>query len=317
MLTMGVNRAKVSCRARETGLTLVELMIALVLGLVVVGAGIRMLSTTLATNTATVRTTRANQDLRGAMTMIARDLVRAGSWGLAAAVANASQTSGLKLSGTSGTITATSVEKGTDNPNAGFAAPFTDANLNGRTLVLVMSNGGTATRYNLSIATRPDDNSITATVPSGVTLPSTTVNGDSWTILNPFSAVTVGDSDADGVNDCLLIGYDLDADGEVDDSDPGPAESFGYRLDADDGAIETATNVTSCTAGSWESLTDDEAIEVTALSFEESSPAPSTVNLLTITLRAYTVQMTGRLRSDEDVVRSLRETVKVRNSRVN
>jgi len=60
------------------GLTLIELLIATVLGIIVLGTIITVFATTVRYNADNLQMIRLNQELRGAMSLISRDLRRAG-----------------------------------------------------------------------------------------------------------------------------------------------------------------------------------------------------------------------------------------------
>lgn len=68
----------------QRGYTLIELMISLVIGLVALAAVTSVFISMLGTNTTQMKTIRLNQELRGAMTNIVRDLRRSGFNGNAA-----------------------------------------------------------------------------------------------------------------------------------------------------------------------------------------------------------------------------------------
>jgi len=63
---------------KTQGVTLIELLIAMVLGTVVMGAVITLFSTTVRYNSDNLQMIRLNQELRGVMSLISRDLRRAG-----------------------------------------------------------------------------------------------------------------------------------------------------------------------------------------------------------------------------------------------
>ena len=65
-------------RKRNAGLGLVEMMVALTCGLIVTGAALQFLFSTLRSNTAFVRTAVFAQDLRSTMDYVSRELRRAG-----------------------------------------------------------------------------------------------------------------------------------------------------------------------------------------------------------------------------------------------
>lgn len=66
-------------RSRNRGFTLVELMVALVLGLIVSGAVVVFVVSILKSNRQTILTTRLNQELRATLSVVANDLRRARS----------------------------------------------------------------------------------------------------------------------------------------------------------------------------------------------------------------------------------------------
>lgn len=74
-----------SAASRSAGFSLVELMIAITIGLLVVAGVSSIFLATIRSSTDTLRATRLNQELRAVMDIMARDIRRAGSWGNATA----------------------------------------------------------------------------------------------------------------------------------------------------------------------------------------------------------------------------------------
>jgi len=66
---------------KQTGFTLIEIMIALVLGLIVLSATIGIYITTVKGSTDTINSARLNHDLESVMSLMVNDLRRAGYWG--------------------------------------------------------------------------------------------------------------------------------------------------------------------------------------------------------------------------------------------
>jgi len=66
---------------KQTGFTLIELMIALVLGLIVLSATIGIYITTARGSTDTLNSARLNHDLESIMLLMVNDIRRAGYWG--------------------------------------------------------------------------------------------------------------------------------------------------------------------------------------------------------------------------------------------
>lgn len=65
---------------KQTGFTLIELMIAILLGLMVIAATISIYVATARSSSNTVKSAQLNYDLNSAMTLMANDLRRAGYW---------------------------------------------------------------------------------------------------------------------------------------------------------------------------------------------------------------------------------------------
>lgn len=73
---------------KQAGFTLIEIMIALVLGLIVLSATIGIYVSTVKGSTDTINSARLNHDLDSVMSLMVNDLRRAGNWGGAIAGAN-------------------------------------------------------------------------------------------------------------------------------------------------------------------------------------------------------------------------------------
>lgn len=67
--------------SKPTGLSLVEMMIAIVIGLVVVGGVIGIFASAIKSHSDNLKMTRLNQELRVTMNLMTRELRRAGFWG--------------------------------------------------------------------------------------------------------------------------------------------------------------------------------------------------------------------------------------------
>lgn len=73
---------------KQSGFTLIEIMIALVLGLIVLSATIGIYVSTVKGSTDTINSARLNHDLESVMSLMVNDLRRAGYWGGAIAGAD-------------------------------------------------------------------------------------------------------------------------------------------------------------------------------------------------------------------------------------
>jgi prepilin peptidase dependent protein B len=132
---------------------------------------------------------------------------------------------------------------------------------------------------------------------------------------------------------CILYSYDAD-----DDGTPNNGEYYGFKLD--DAAIkirtsDTAETTTDCTGSGWSTLTVEEAVDVTALTFtmtynclnvttdlsyNTACSAVTAANLASgakaVESRQIDIALSGQLVSDPDFKKTLSGTVKVRNDRI-
>ena len=124
---------------------------------------------------------------------------------------------------------------------------------------------------------------------------------------NPFSVaggtrLTITANQQGLLNSCITYSYD---------ANDGSNELYGYRHDSADGTIEARANGAQCNAGGWLTVTDDHLDNITALTFTDTTVTQNGVNI-----RQITVTLSGQLRSDPTVTRTLTETVKVRNDEI-
>ncbi len=297
---------------RQSGLSLIELMVALVAGLLLAGVGTSLLVNSLSANSTNMRYTRLNQDLRSVLNAMTHDIARAGQWGLADQIVHLSKTTNLSFSGDTGTVAATGLDSETSSTKNAFAAPLS-AGLDDLTLFLLPSTG---TRIDATIDSVTDDDTLSVTINTSPAanpgpLPELMVYAQSWTVLNPFGVVFPGAADPD-VGTCIIVSYDLNGDGIYDDDD----ETFGYRYDATDKAIRISTGETNCGSGDWYNLTDPDFIEIGTGGFQVTRirTTATASNQLVGSLDEYLISITGTLKSDSSVTRSLSAAVKVRNN---
>lgn len=69
-------------KKNQKGITLIELMIAILIGLIVLSATIGIFVTSLKSNSDTLKMIRLNQELQAVMTLMTRDIRRSGYWGV-------------------------------------------------------------------------------------------------------------------------------------------------------------------------------------------------------------------------------------------
>jgi prepilin peptidase dependent protein B len=75
-----MHRSSLHAFRRQRGLSLVEMLVGVVVGLFIVGGATKLVVDNLHSNRRNLLETRVNQDLRAAADLIARDLRRAGYW---------------------------------------------------------------------------------------------------------------------------------------------------------------------------------------------------------------------------------------------
>ena len=297
---------------RQYGLGLVELMIGLAIGLIVVGAAMTMLTTTLSSSNATIKMARLDQELRQAMTMVSRDLRRATLWDGAVDVSRVSLSDPLQLSAVTGNVEVTS-SKGNLETIGAKAVGGKLVYYDGTTLHKGTISSYAAETYTVAITTAWPTSTIALDgVPQG-----------SWSVLGPRPSITK-------TGNCILFAYDINANGVyTDGSSSTPNEFFGYRHinESTEQSIRIKTawdgDCSPSTTG-WTSLTDPDVVDVIAFTITDSSPG--TVGAYEITpvttpktyhfnvgVREYTITITGRLKADTNVVRTLKETIRVRN----
>jgi prepilin peptidase dependent protein B len=132
---------------------------------------------------------------------------------------------------------------------------------------------------------------------------------------------TFATEDMDGVTRCITYSYDRNDDGSRTTSSP--KEVFGFRY-ADNQVKELKDGSKGCAdndPGDWETVSDDAQLLITDLRFIVT-PTVETIadtagllgNDATITQRQVLISISGRLSDDSSVVRTLHESVKLRNS---
>lgn len=279
----------------QSGFGLVELMIGVVVGMIVVAAAMGLMTTALSNSNDNIKMARLDQELRQVMTMLSRDLRRATSWDASVDVARVSLVTPLTLSATSGNVSVTS-------PSASGNLDTIGARAIGGTLVY--KNGTTVHQGSITgFSGSSFAVALTGTWPDVVK----TVDGvaaSSWSILRPESTLTTSGT-------CILFVADNDFSGTYASN-----ERFGYRYDGLAKVVKARTSgatADGCSSGTWENLTDEGLVEVTDFSVTRNSPARIEASGFNIYVREYTISITGRLKADTGVERTLQETVRVRN----
>jgi prepilin-type N-terminal cleavage/methylation domain-containing protein len=309
----------ITSRARQPGFSLIELMIAIALGLIIITGVVYLTSGTIRTNIETLRTTRLDQELRGVLLMLNRDLKRAGHYANSGNVLLCSSNSTYTLSATTGTSITATLTAGNGACNTmGIQANDMLMNITGVgsptiTTACAIVSSFTGTTLTMAAAACPG-----AVI--SVAFPSTTLDPGAWTIVKNGSKIYLANApgDSDAGNDCITYGYDFDANGSI-----GANEIFGFRYNQTSKAIETLNgsgSLTDCTIGAWVKQTDESGVRITDLDIVETDKTNSaaTVN---VTLRELQITISGTLGTTSTdnipVNRTYSETIKVRNDLLN
>ncbi len=305
---------------RQFGFGLVELMIGLLVGMIVVAAALSLLSTTMASSNDSIKMLRLDQELRQVMTMITRDLRRATIWDPAVDVARVSLAHPLTVSVVSGSnVTVTSSSGNLDAIGTKAVDGTLVYTIQEEIKVGGVGTGKFESKVYKGLITDYNSGSKSYSVTISTASPTTVVPASSWSILRPKSTITTESGT------CILFAYDTDASGTYTNysaSTPStPNEFFGYRHDRTTNAEAVETKESSagtCAGGggNWENLTDEKTIKITNFNVTDNSPAALTSSGFSIDVRVFTISITGQLKSDPSVERTLQETVRVRNDRL-
>lgn len=232
-------------RAAQTGLTLIELLIGSVLGLLILSSLLGLYGNTVRGSGEGLRATQLQQQLRAVLGILRQDLRRAGHLGVTPTTANLALLQ---------------------------ANPFTDAD-----------------DPDKPVAERND--------------------------------VRLGQYPGESEDSCILYSYDLDGNGSLTPSGTG-MERFGFRLR--DGRVQMRYGGTpfDCSAGSWQSVTEEQ-VEITHLQFRiDSTPLHPTlgedqcgVGEPCLYVRSVEVRLSGHLRADPSIHMTLNDRVRLRNDR--
>lgn len=237
---------------RCRGLSLIELMVGIALGLFVIAGALTLFSDSVNNSRRLVLETRVNQDLRAAADLVARDLRRAGYWG---------NSTGAVVT-TNASPTALTTPHGDVTPTAAGGA-------------------GTAAIYSYSQGT--ENNALDSAENFGFQLNSGVLeylNGSgNWLAISDSNSVTINTFSVTPEHQCVsLVNY---CSGNV------------------------STGCAVCTTANG--LLDANGCPTAACTGAGLSGCPR------LTLRRFNITLQGTAVSDSSVVRSLQETVRVRN----
>ncbi len=108
----------------------------------------------------------------------------------------------------------------------------------------------------------------------------------------------------------LVMHYDENADGTYPATEPTETYSFRFNNNTIEAKIGTAAG------GSWSAIVDPSVIQITAFTITDLSevlPKTTTLGPFNVTIPVYSISITGRLVKDSAVVRTIQETVRLRN----
>lgn len=162
---------------RSQGVTLIEMMIALVIGLIVSGAALALVVAVMKSNADTIRATRLTQELRTTAEIIARDLRRARS--VSDPIANVGKTPLLNACNTispAATASASCVTFGYDCDTA-TSGSFKAVGLAGGKVRLLTATAGAPACPSTSTGTQLSSDVVTIN-----SLTITALNADAYTI---------------------------------------------------------------------------------------------------------------------------------------
>jgi prepilin-type N-terminal cleavage/methylation domain-containing protein len=298
MLSPGVHR--------QQGFSLIEMMIAIALASIVMLGLIFIAVASIRGSNDSAKMARLHQDLRAVMTLVERDLKRAGAWDASMDVPRIAAGTALTLVGSvnSGSSVTLRAKKTTATP---LPLELVGSKAVGTVFVYVDSNGNAYRATVTAFGTDGSNQWFTATLNADFPSKATEVDGidpGSWTLLDPLAGVTVS-VNADGDTE-YTFAYDRNKNGTLESN-----ENVGFRRTAANSSLELRTS-----PGTWEAMTDPGSVEITAFTITNHSPAALTSNGMNINLYEYSIEVTGRLNSDTSVQRTLRETVRVRNDRL-
>lgn len=294
-------------RNSQSGFSLIELMIAMVIGFIIVGGALYLGTASMKASRDNIRMSFLNQELRNVLNLVSRDLKRASYWGGTLDLVRVNSVATLTFSA----VTGTSVSVTQTYDTADVAEDVVDRLGNasvGSTLVYLQ--GGLPYRATI---TDYDEDTNTYTVDLLETFPNTVLaaNGGAadgtWSIIGPAPSINLTGTT------CVVFGYDMNGNGVVTTSSGGD-ERVGYRLNS--GAVEIRQGGAGCGDGGWQNVTDEDAVLITNFTITDHLVPAVAGSALSVRVREYTIQIAGELTADSNVKRAVRETVRVRNNEV-
>ncbi len=154
---------------------------------------------------------------------------------------------------------------------------------------------------------------------------------------NPFTSgendIVIGGATGESTSSCITYSWDFEADGVVHDgSGSEVSDRFGFRLKG--GNLEMrrgGTGALNCDEGDWILVNDERSTVITGLSFSNaknkclnsntspvqdcSASTPISGDTL-VRIRQIDIQVTSQSANDSDAVRTLANSVRVRNNKI-
>ncbi len=138
---------------------------------------------------------------------------------------------------------------------------------------------------------------------------------DTGTMTNPFMQTETNIQIANS-NSCILFSYDKNKDGVLPDLGTTSDERFGFRLYKNIIQSRVSSNEFSCGNNTgWVDLTNPNIINVSNLSFVESTASVDLGGGDKLNKRNVTISLTANLVADSTITRTLSRQITVRNSK--
>ena len=116
--------------------------------------------------------------------------------------------------------------------------------------------------------------------------------------------------------DCILFSYDKNKNLEIE-NDTNINEQFGFKITTTSGVGKiqkrSGGDFSDCSTGTWVDVTNDKVINITNLNFTVADTNATNGNGDTISRKLVTISLTGQLIADSTLSKSLTNTVEIRN----
>jgi len=141
---------------------------------------------------------------------------------------------------------------------------------------------------------------------------------NNWTVPQLATGVYTGSPQPASIftvtpgSESIEISYDEDANGLYPTTPP--TETYSFRFNSQNKTIEAKIGTAS--PGTWSTVVDPAVIQITAFSITDLSQVLSkttTLGPFSVKIPVYSISITGKLIKDPNVVRTIQETVRLRN----